>query len=102
MVRTSIKNSRMNIGLCATRESIKKVCHQLGLQITHQAHAHLRIYNGRSASREVHGSQSERFIHWHHKISSPQDPALLAQRLGESLPQCDSDVFNRMVLVNIK
>src|ERR1044071_4384985 len=102
MIRTSVKDSCMNVRLRATSEAIKEVGNKFGLQITDQVHANFCVDYSSGTSRKIYGRDAQCFVHGHDKISGAQNAALIAQRLSERLPQRDADIFYSMVLVNVE
>src|SRR5260370_37878193 len=102
MVGAAVERLEMNVGVGATGEAFKEVVHQFGLEVAHQPRAHLRVDNRGRASAEINGCDSKSFIHGHDKVAGAHDAALIAERRAKCLAQRNTDIFDRMVLVDIE
>jgi hypothetical protein len=76
--------------------------HQLRLQITHEPDANLRIHGSGSSSAKVDGGQAQGLIHWHQKISRPQNSPLRPERFIEQLPEHDAYILYGVVLIHFE
>src|SRR5215813_10850505 len=92
----------MHVGPGAARKTFKEIVDQLGLQVAHQAAAHLRLHHGGGASTEINRRKSKSFIHGHQKITGAHDAAFVSQRVVKRFPQSNAYVFNRVMLVNVQ
>src|SRR5690242_2643578 len=54
------------------------------------------------ASAEIDRSGRQRFIHGHQEVAGPQDAALGAQGLRDRFAECNAQVFDSVVLVDIE
>jgi hypothetical protein len=62
----------------------------------------LGMIGEKRATADVHDDACERVVQRHAGLAEPADPASLAQRLSERLPQDDPDVFHGVVLVHVQ
>ena len=92
----------MHVGMRPARKSFEEIKNQFRLQIAHQPRLHLGVDHRRGASGKIHRRQTQSLIHRHHEISGAQNASLVAQGLGESLPQHDANIFDGVVLIDIE
>src|SRR5271169_4041762 len=102
VARSSIKHSHMNIGASAPGKSLEEVVDQFCLQVTHQARADLGVYHSGRSSTEIHRGHSHGFVHRHQKVSGAEDAPLAAQCLIKRLPEDDSHILYRVMLVHVQ
>src|SRR5205085_10532143 len=54
------------------------------------------------APRQIDDRTTQRLVHRHYRRAVTRDAPFVAERLLERLPQSDRDVFDRMMIVNLK
>src|SRR5450432_310770 len=64
--------------------------------------ANFCIYNRDGPAAEIDCRQSERLVHGHHEISSPQNAQLLPQSLVKSLTQGNPNIFHSVMLIDVE
>src|SRR5262245_62066812 len=92
----------MDVGMRSAGKTLKKIGDQFGFEVTHVAYIDFRFHDRCRASAEIDGDEPEGLIHRHDEISGTENSALRAQGFRESFPQCNSDIFNRVVLVYVQ
>ena len=92
----------MHIGSRAARKAFEKVRHEFGLKIAHQPRAYFGVDGKGRAPAQIDGRNRQRLIHRHYEVAGAQNAALVAQRAIKRLAQRDTDVFNRVVLIDIQ
>lgn len=92
----------MHVGAGAAGKAVEEVMDELGLEIAHEAGADPGFEDNGGSAAEIDGSQPEGFIHRHKEITGAVDSFLVAQGHVECLAQCDANVFNGVVLVNVE
>src|ERR1700756_737697 len=90
----------MNVRARSLRKPLKEILHQFCLEIANAHRAESSIHNAVRASTEINRRHSQRFIHWHQKISRSVNPALVAERRSEGFPYRNPHVLNRMMLIH--
>src|SRR5579884_160792 len=98
----AVEHTGMHVSAGAASEALKKIYDQFGLQITDQAGANFGFNLRLRASTEIHGCEAEGFVHRHDEVSGAQNSFFRAQRVRECFAKSDADVFDRVVLVDIK
>src|SRR5258708_756897 len=102
MAGSSVQHARVNVGAGSSREGFEQIVYKLRLQIANTQSADLGINYRRGASSEIHRGQTERFVHWHDKITGAQNAAAIAQSTIKNLTQRDPNILNRVMLINIQ
>jgi len=102
VIRTTIHSFYVDIGTGATGKTLEEVRNQLRLQVSHETRAHLGVNSECGPSAKIDGRNSERLIHGHDEIASTKDAALITKRTIKSFTKCDANVFNGMVLIDVK
>jgi hypothetical protein len=92
----------VHVGSRATRKAFKKIRHQLGLQVADEARADFCVDREGCAATEVDSRDGERLIHRHHEVASAQNAALVTEGTIKRFAECDANVFDRVVLIDIE
>jgi hypothetical protein len=92
----------MDVCSRATGEAFKKVRDKFGLQIANEAGAHLGVDSKGSATAKVNGGDSEGFVHGHDEVAGAEDSTLVAESAIEGFAECDANVFDGVMLIDIK
>src|SRR3984957_19360361 len=92
----------MNIRARAASKTFKEVSNQFGLQVADSCGSYLRFNHRHRAATKIYRRQAERFVHRHQKISRSQNAAPIRERAIKRLTQSDSNIFDRMVLIDVK
>jgi len=102
MAGAAVKHARVNIGASSASEALEEVGHQFDLKISNARCADFRIDDRSGASTEIHGGQTESFIHGHDKVAGTENAAAVSQGAIEDFAQSDSNVFDSMMLIDIE
>src|SRR5260370_41453516 len=92
----------MHVGFWGLRETLKKMLHQLDLEIAHAICRDLCVHHAIRPAAQVNRSSGERFVHGHQEIPCPENAALRAESLLHGFPERDADVFDCVMLVPVK
>src|SRR5437763_4815402 len=98
----AVENAGMHVCLRSPGEALKKIIHQLCLQISDQARCHFRIHHSGGSPTEIHCGHAHSFVHGHQEVSSSKNAAFAAQSLIEGLAKYDAHVLDRVVLVDMQ
>src|ERR1700675_3999819 len=102
VVRSAVQHAGMHVGPRSPRETLKEVMNEFRLQVSHESNTHFAVDRNRGSSTEVDRSHSQGFIHWHQKVSSPKDALLVAEGFVKRLSQHDSNILDRVMLVDFE
>jgi len=102
MVTAAIHDLYVNVRSGSSSKSIKEVHDKFGLKIAHHRNIHLFVDYVGDATRQINRRNRESLIHRHHEISRSQNSFLVSESLGKGLAKSDADIFNRVVLVDVK
>src|SRR5260370_42321173 len=92
----------MRVRFCGLRKSMKKIFHQLDLEIADALCGDLRVHHAIGPSAKINRGGGERFVHWHQEIAGAQDAAFGAQRFLHGFAEGDADIFDRVMLIHIE
>jgi len=56
----------------------------------------------RSTAVEIDGGEAEGLVHGHQEVAGAQDAALVAERFVEGLAECNPNVFDGVMLVDVE
>src|SRR5262245_10731532 len=99
---TSVEHVHVHVGPRARCEPFEEVVYELGLQVANLWRFHLQVHNRVRTTAEIDSGDGERLIHRHHEIARTIDAFPVAQRLQERLAERDTDIFDRVVLVDVE
>jgi hypothetical protein len=102
VTRTTMEHASVNVGACSACESFEEIGDQFRLEISHKPRCHSSFHNRAGTAAQVDCDDAQGFVHGHHEIPSPQNPATLAQRAIKCLSQGGTHVFDRVVLIHIE
>ena len=102
VVGAAIHGLDVDVGARAAGKALEEVCHQFGLQIADEARAHFCVHSEVRPAAQVNGRDGEGLVHGHDEIAGAQDATLVAERAVKGLAERDADVFNGVVLIDIK
>ena len=84
------------------RQRLEELAHQLGVERADLRRRHLDVPDQVGPAGEIQRGAHQRIIHRQKARAIPHDPALVAQRLGQSLAQRDAGIFDRVVIVDMQ
>ena len=102
MARSSVQHFHVNVGPRTLRESFEEIGHQLGLQIAYAPHLQPQIDHRMNPSAEIDRRDGQCFVHRHHEITCPIDPAPIPERGRDGFAQCDTDILDGVMLIDIE
>ena len=102
MTRTTVEDLQVHVRTRTLCESFEEILKQLGLKVTDESKAELKVHYRVRPPTEVDCCYPEGFIHRHHKVARTIDPAARADRLRHRLAERDSYVLYRVVLVDVE
>jgi hypothetical protein len=102
MTRSTVQHTRVNIGSCASRETLEEIGNKFRVQIANRAGLYFGSYDGGRTSTKIDGHHAQSFIHRHHEIAGAKDSSLRSQRALESMAQADTHILHSVVLVNMQ
>ncbi len=102
MTGTAVQNPHMDIRLGSAGEALEEIMDEFGLKITDEAGVNFGVDDRCGASAEVDSGDSQRLVHRHDEIAGPQNATFRAEGLSKGLAERDSDIFDCVVLVDVK
>lgn len=92
----------MDVGFRGLREAEEKIIEKFRLKITDAWRIYFCVDYAMRASAEIDGSDSESLVHGHDEIAGAEDALFVAERFKDGFAQCDANVFDGVVLIDVK
>ena len=84
------------------RHRLPEVLHQLAVELADLGGRELGLKHDVRATAEIHGGRYERFFHGQGEVAVTANSRLVPQGLLQCASETDSDVFDRVVLVDMQ
>jgi hypothetical protein len=97
VVVAAVTDMGVDVGAQFLAESDQKIQRQGRRKSAEETFPQIALKEAIGPAAKVDGHLGQRFIHWHQKISGPDDTGFIAQGLSKSLPQNQSAVFDQVV-----
>ena len=92
----------MHVGLRGVGHGLKKLAEQLGFHGAQPRHLEVRVPDQMRPAGEIDHGTGQRLVHGDVGMAVAADPAFVAQRFAQRLSQHQTDVFRRVVRVDVQ
>ena len=75
---------------------------QIGRQVAHAVANEIGLDHGVGPAADIDRGKAERLVHRHKGMRRAHDPGAVAERLLQRLAQADRDIFDGMMLVDLR
>src|SRR6516165_645151 len=100
--RAARKHTQMDVGTRGLCKSLKKIFDEFGLKIPDTRGQELRLDHAKRAPPQIDRGRRQSFIHWHEEITGTQDAPSAAERCVDRFTKCNSNIFDRVMLIHVK
>src|SRR5579863_2802422 len=83
-------------------QGLHEVVHQLSLEAAHPLLRDRNVVSEIAAAADIHHGRTQRLVQRDHRFAEAADAGAVAECLAKSAPQHDSDVLDRMMLVDME
>jgi hypothetical protein len=98
----AVHEFEVDVGRSGLGEGAKEVFEQLGLEVAYFRGGNLPVADAENAAGKIEGGSGEAIVHRHEEIAGAQNAAFGAEGLLDGFAQSYADVFDGVVLIDVK